>query len=643
MSTPGDETLPFLDAKQRIPILSAHYERVLPYLLPIFAGTPLVTAFYPHGLDEKAHFIGELHKTLVPKKIPTQLVRSATGTHAYVTLGAEAIAWLVREKHAVGFATWAPIRADARRMAYARISLHPANLATQTQLAQAMLAVRAALQTHRLDAIPLFDGSSSAVLWIPFADAPEYPPVLAWSALVIGEVVREHPELTTIAPEEDAGDRIRLVIGSNRVGRFSSLPYAIGGTPDLTMITPSRWDELPNIPNGTVTAQNSARRFEETGDLFGEASARLSAQRFADVAQPTRAYAISLAAIPARNDVRGSNIRAAVAILQDGKTRDADEILAEAIARGLLSKAITRKHLYIALTEYIARTRGNGRVPLIAQDERRAFRINRPADDWPQPHEPLPAPAPIAQANALVSKLRSTGAGADPTAFEQAVCESFAALGFIATHEGGNDKPDGYIDAPLGPLGYRVMLECKSARGQKVTQPDAPEAARWVAAYHARFAALIGPAFGNDAQLAEELQTHRVSAWTIDDLATAFSLALNAFEAQAAFAPGFAADALATIAWERAHGRAKRVRVIAEQLVTIGMREQSATAGDPSDAPVITQDAAMLLIDDELREEGAATHCAREDVSAAFDYLTHPLVARAVRANESGIIIVAIQ
>ena len=83
------------------------------------------------------------------------------------------------------------------------------------------------------------------------------------------------------------------------------------------------------------------------------------------------------------------------------------------IACGLLSKAITPKHLYIALVEYIARTRGTGRVPLITQDERRDFRINRPADDLAATAlEPLPrARADAPQAETLVSKLRATGAG----------------------------------------------------------------------------------------------------------------------------------------------------------------------------------------------------------------------------------------
>jgi hypothetical protein len=39
-----------------------------------------------------------------------------------------------------------------------------------------------------------------------------------------------------------------------------------------------------------------------------------------------------------------------------------------------------------------------------------------------------------------------------------------------------------------------------------------------------------------------------------------------------------------SIAWEREHGRVKR------------MREQRETANDPSDAPVMTEDAAMLCV-----------------------------------------------
>ncbi|MGH7747934.1 MAG: hypothetical protein ACREQ5_24710 [Candidatus Dormibacteria bacterium] len=178
----------------------------------------------------------------------------------------------------------------------------------------------------------------------------------------------------------------------------------------------------------------------------------------------------------------------------------------------------------------------------------------------------MPARPPAPAAEALAERLRTTGRGTDFAAYEQAVCDAFAAFGFVARHIGGTEAPDGVADAPLGTLGYRVMLECKTAGGARVTQPNAVEAAKWREPYHAQYAALIGPAFGGDAALASELQTHGVSAWTSDDLARLLALGADPQELRALCVPGFAEDRIAELEWQRLHGRPKRVAVIAEAL-----------------------------------------------------------------------------
>ena len=87
--------------------------------------------------------------------------------------------------------------------------------------------------------------------------------------------------------------------------------------------------------------------------------------------------------------------------------------------------------------------------------------------------------------------MHATGNGDDPTAYEVAVCDAFAALGFLSTHVGGKGAPDGYADAPLGTLGYRVMLECKSGTAAKVS-PDVFEASKFKDGYNAQYCALVG-------------------------------------------------------------------------------------------------------------------------------------------------------
>lgn len=83
------------------------------------------------------------------------------------------------------------------------------------------------------------------------------------------------------------------------------------------------------------------------------------------------------------------------------------------------------------------------------------------------------------------------------------------------------------------------MLECKSGKNV-VTDPAAVEAGKWAEAYSAQYCALIRPEFGEEVQLLQELITHKVSGWTVDDLVTAIEARLDPLELQACFAPSFA-------------------------------------------------------------------------------------------------------
>ena len=95
----------------------------------------------------------------------------------------------------------------------------------------------------------------------------------------------------------------------------------------------------------------------------------------------------------------------------------------------------------------------------------------------------------------------------------------FELFGFATVHVGGNDAPDGYADALLGELTYRVMLECKLSSADHITHSySVSEAAKYRDTYHAAFCALIAPTFNAELAFVSELRTHGVAAWTTDDL-----------------------------------------------------------------------------------------------------------------------------
>ncbi len=183
------------------------------------------------------------------------------------------------------------------------------------------------------------------------------------------------------------------------------------------------------------------------------------------------------------------------------------------------------------------------------------------------------------------------------------------------------------------------MIECKSG-DEALNDPSVFEAAKFKEPYSAQYCALIGRAFSGEIELVKELQNHGVSAWTVDDLQQLLRIDANPFDIRPLFEPGFAADGLDDLLWERRRGRAKRVRLIAEAIVRTVRAAQTAYGGAPAEAPHINEETAMLLVNEDLIAQGSAATCDREDVRAAIEHLANPLVRLAVRDPADGSIVV---
>jgi hypothetical protein len=311
-----------------------------------------------------------------------------------------------------------------------------------------------------------------------------------------------------------------------------------------------------------------------------------------------------------------SLIKAALSVLADGRARDAGDILYEAMKAGLLPDGTRRITLYTSLRQYVQRAIARRRRPLIVHDETtQEFRINHPVDDWPHIKPPMrPAPVSVDAIDAIAQRLHSTSTSTLPESFEKAVCDAFGALGFVATHHGGIGAPDGVLEAPLGPLAFRAIVECKTAQpGATVNAPRLEEPAKFRDAYKAQFAILVGPAVSVDSGFESEMQTHAVSVWTVDDVVNALRLGVGPLECRDLFAAGVVEDRLADLAWDHEQGEEKRLAVIASVLHTTAWNAQKALVGrvDATDAPALTVDAALMLVDTVLQSEGDGRRDAR--------------------------------
>ncbi len=306
----------------------AHYRLAGPYIAAHLQGTPIVFRNYPDGnLDGPGLF----HVTDVP-------------------LSVDKLLWLIHAKYAVEFHTWAPLPADDDRLQFARILLEAAPAMPFERVKLAALAIRALLfDRTKLEAIPLLDGGTGIALWVPLADAPHAAPLRVWLHTVANEAAARHPDLISTELNTHKDGRVHVHVSSNAAGRFSAVPYSLRGA-GMAVAVPVAWDELGAMTSAAAfTIANLPASLQTHGDLFGIQLAPIKNQR-SPLSEP-----LPMATTP---KPRGRVITAAIAILEDGKTRNADDILKEALAQALVPPNTTRKYVYTNLIEYIARQIG---------------------------------------------------------------------------------------------------------------------------------------------------------------------------------------------------------------------------------------------------------------------------------------------
>jgi DNA primase len=604
-----------------------HWALLAAALENAFGPIPVWWALWPGGFANAASY----HKQLdaVPASIATVAVTTTSGTHSYLALRASAVEWATHAKFATAFYSWTCKPERPSSAAYGRVNFAPSGSASNARLREALNTARTALTRLGFDAFAMLDGSRGATLWIPFANGPAVDDVRATLTSFARDLEAHAPSLVTTAPHpKDRGDRIFVSARSNAAGNGTLLPFSPIGTSDLAIATPA---SLADAIAGDVEfaslatfARNARSRIEEFERLRAATHAATFSRSIAlGVDRESVVLERLLAEGAPVHDSRSYLVNAALTVLADGKEHGADEILARGQELGLIAKSATVKYVYTALREYVLRTLGAHRVPALVQIEGTSlFRLNRPADPWPDVELPKP-PRWIADAEIqrLSAQLRTTATGLDPTAFELAIRDAVAALGFDATHYGGNGEPDVIAGAALGVIGYRVVIECKTAGpGANVSKPQRIEAAKFREAFGATLSMLVGPQFGNDAALDEELATHGVSLWTVDDIVRALEENLDPLEIQSALAPGRAASALDAILWERAHGRPKRIAVIADLLQRKAWTMQMTLAKGVAlgAVPSLNVEALLLLVDDALVANGVEAGASREDFDAGL-------------------------
>ena len=301
--------------------LREHYATAAPILEGLFGGTPLVWVTRPGGLEKPAFYHGPLPPT-APMSVPFVDVSTRSGVHRYASLRAAQI----ERPGAIEFHGWSPMPRDPARAVFARLLIEMPGGESQDLVREAVLALRAGLFEDGVECIPVYDGGSGVALWIPFADGPAYPQVRLWLARICARAVARHPALITTQPNTHGGTCVHLHVATNAPGRHSILPYSARASAGFPVALPVAWTQFAHCGNGSVHVGDLAAWLAASGEAFGAELLVLQGQAFGD-----RGRAVPLfAGVPMPVSSRGHVVAAAIALLGDGVTRDADRICTDA-------------------------------------------------------------------------------------------------------------------------------------------------------------------------------------------------------------------------------------------------------------------------------------------------------------------------
>lgn len=262
--------------------LLAYYASVSPFLLPAIRDRPLVMKRFPNGVNGPSFY-----QQRAPEN-PARGVRvEPVADEGLKTqdrlIGGDLITLLyVVQLGALSIDPWHSRVQSVTDADYAIVDLDPGPRASFRRVVDVALWVGEELDRLGLHGVPKTSGSSGIHIVLPLvAETPNETARLV-AEIVATRVAERHPRETTVTRWVQSRPTSAVYVDflQNIRGKTVASVYSARATPDATVSTPLRWNELtPSLDPRDFTIESMGARLRETGDLWREGMRRTNDPR----------------------------------------------------------------------------------------------------------------------------------------------------------------------------------------------------------------------------------------------------------------------------------------------------------------------------------------------------------------------------
>jgi bifunctional non-homologous end joining protein LigD len=250
--------------------LIEYYRAIGPYILPYLKDRPLSLLRQPGGITDKGFFQKNMEH--LPDWVPSTDIYSDSNEadlHWMVGGKIETLLYAV-QLGSIEINPWNSRIGHLDKPDWAVIDLDPEGTITFKDVVTVALTVKEVCDEWQIPCYPKTSGKTGIHIFIPMQAKYGYEQVKNFAHLLVLEVNKRQPKLTSVERmPAKRPNKIYLDFLQNREGQTLAAPYSVRPTPDATVSTPLRWEEVIHKLKPTdFTIKNIRKRLDKVGDLW---------------------------------------------------------------------------------------------------------------------------------------------------------------------------------------------------------------------------------------------------------------------------------------------------------------------------------------------------------------------------------------